>query len=74
MPPKKKEKEATLDAAAVFDRTRAHRMGYAVVDISRLQPGSMLRRPGVKGESFFLDTRKTLPFSSILLIHLFCTL
>jgi hypothetical protein len=74
MPPKKKDNEATLDAAAVFDRTRLHRMGYAIVDISRLLPGSMLRRPGIKGKSFFLATSNTLPFSSIFLIHLFCTL
>jgi hypothetical protein len=66
--------EATLDAAAVFTRTRNHRMGYVSVDVSRVQMGSKLRRPGVKGKSFFLATSKTVSFSSNLLIHLYCAL
>jgi hypothetical protein len=69
-----KDDESKLDAALVFNRTRAHRMGYAVVDVASLLCGSALRRPGVKGKSFSLEPGKTLPFSSISLIHFFCTL
>jgi len=37
------------DAASMFTRTRSMRMGYCSWSVNRLQKGSKLRRPGVKG-------------------------